>query len=444
MTIKMLGDREQVQSIEAGDTIELLRRSLPKAEMPEVLTSQRQKDPRDQKIAALFRDGNAEEAFAMKRKDGTARLIEGDYDQVVEKIADFYMARNDRLRAKDPSLSVTLTTLTNTDAAAISRAIRQRLKARGEIGEDGTVHKAVTYKGDKPDYFDLPIATGDKLRLYRKTMTDIDGKLGSIGNNGDIVEVMAKSKDGLVLRNARGLEAHVAWKRLADHQTGRLLLGFGRVFTIDAAQGMSTKGEHINALPHGTTGSTGFKTYTGESRATGQTHTLISKAAVLSAVKLSKALGDATPISEADLWQRIAKDTSDKSYKGLATDLVSQARAGRKQTIAGGLSSHHRIENAALKIPDLGHKILKSVEASLAGDSFQRQRTVLKDMVQRSAGALNELAQLLKDILMRSQFNPPADRTTPAPSSRSSLHHPDQVPKSDPAPPRPRSPAPGL
>ena len=34
MTIKMLGDREQVQSIEAGDTIELLRRVLPKPSMP--------------------------------------------------------------------------------------------------------------------------------------------------------------------------------------------------------------------------------------------------------------------------------------------------------------------------------------------------------------------------------------------------------------------------
>ena len=29
MTIKMLGDREQAQAIEAGDSIELLRRALP-------------------------------------------------------------------------------------------------------------------------------------------------------------------------------------------------------------------------------------------------------------------------------------------------------------------------------------------------------------------------------------------------------------------------------
>ena len=73
MTIKMLGDREQVQSIEAGDTIALLKRVLPKSAMPEVLTAVRQKNDRDRKIAALFRDGKAETALAMKREDGTAR-----------------------------------------------------------------------------------------------------------------------------------------------------------------------------------------------------------------------------------------------------------------------------------------------------------------------------------------------------------------------------------
>jgi AAA domain len=34
MTIKMLADREQVQSIEAGDTIALLKRVLPKTPSP--------------------------------------------------------------------------------------------------------------------------------------------------------------------------------------------------------------------------------------------------------------------------------------------------------------------------------------------------------------------------------------------------------------------------
>jgi hypothetical protein len=156
--------------------------------------------------------------------------------------------------------------------------------------------------------------------MYRKTVAEIDGKRATIGNNGDIVEVVRKTAAGLVLRNARGQTAEIDWKRLSDPKTGRLLLGFGHAFTIDAAQGMSTKGEHINALPHGTAATSAFKTYTAESRATGRTHTLISKAAVHAAVQRSRALGDVTPMTEDDLWKEVAKNASERPYKALALD----------------------------------------------------------------------------------------------------------------------------
>jgi hypothetical protein len=174
------------------------------------------------------------------------------------------------------------------------------------------VYKAVIYRGDKPEFFDLPIATGDRLRMYRKTVAQIDGRRATIGNNGDIVEVMGKTPAGLVLRNERGQTAEIDWKRLSDQKTRRLLLGFGRALTIDAAQGMSTKGEHINALPRGTGTVSAFKTYTVESRATGRTHTLISKTAVHAAVQRSRARGDVTPMIEEDLWKRVAQDASAK------------------------------------------------------------------------------------------------------------------------------------
>ena len=247
MTIKMLGDREQVdreqvQSIEAGDTIALLKRVLPKTALPQVLTAVRQTNDRDRKIASLFRDGEAAKAFSMKREDGTARLLEGDTEQVVRQIADLYIERDDALKTQDPSCGVTLTTLTNAEAADISRAIRERLKARGEIGTDEAVYKVVVYRGDKPEFFDLPIATGDRLRMYRKTVAQIDGRRATIGNNGDIVEVMGKTAAGLILRNARGQTAELDWKRLSDQRTRRLLLGFGRAFTIDAAHGREHEG----------------------------------------------------------------------------------------------------------------------------------------------------------------------------------------------------------
>ena len=58
-----------------------------------------------------------------------------------------------------------------------------------------------------------------------------------------------------------------------------MLLGLGHALTIDAAQGL-TSDEHINALPRGTSGVTGFTSYVAESRARGTTWTLISEGAL--------------------------------------------------------------------------------------------------------------------------------------------------------------------
>ena len=133
-TLKGLGDREQVQAIEAGDTIEIMRRALPKEAMSELLSTVRQETARGREIAGLFREGKAEEALAMKREDGTVRLLGGDQDEVVGRIADLYMQRRDALRASGAKRGVTISALTNQDAADISRAVRERMQARGELG----------------------------------------------------------------------------------------------------------------------------------------------------------------------------------------------------------------------------------------------------------------------------------------------------------------------
>ena len=135
MTIKGLGDRDQAQAIEAGNSIEILRRALPKEAQPEILTTIRQVSARDREIAGLFREGKAADALGMKRADGTARLIGGDQDQVVDRIADFYLRRRDLLRASGSTRGITISVLTNEDAADISRAVRAKLKQRGEMGE---------------------------------------------------------------------------------------------------------------------------------------------------------------------------------------------------------------------------------------------------------------------------------------------------------------------
>src|SRR5208283_6088461 len=221
MTIKMLGDREQAQAIEAGDAIEILRRALPPESLPGLLTTIRQATRRGREIAGLFREGDAEKALAMKRADGHALLAGGDRDQVIAQIADLYIRRRDVLIASGSKRGITVSAPTNEDAADISRAIRQRLKERGEIAADEVVYRAVDQRGQ---IYDLPIAAGDRLRLFRRTWGTIDGREQQVGNNGDIVEVLGHNADGLRLGTKDGRVAEVEWRRFSDCETGRLLI----------------------------------------------------------------------------------------------------------------------------------------------------------------------------------------------------------------------------
>ena len=408
MTIKALGDREQAQAIEAGDTIEIVRRALPKAELPELLTTVRQETERGRTIAGLFRGvelgpyatlkerqehrvAEVSTALDMKRVDGTALLVGGDQDQVVGHIADLYMQRRDHLRASGSKRDVTVSVPTNEDAADVSRAIRERLKARGEIGADEVAYKAIDQRGET---YALPIATGDRLRLYRRTWARIDGRGGSIGNNGDVVEVLGRTETGLTLRSKDGRVGEVEWRRLSDPKTGRLLLGFGHALTIDAAQGM-TSGEHIAAFPRGTAGITAFKAYVAESRSRGATWTMISEAAVHEAEKRSRALGDASPITADGLWKRVAADMASKPYKALGIDLAQAARANLERAVDAFISQSHRLQTMDAEGRNPGQVMRRHVRDLAADRAVAGHGAALNGAMRRNDDALQGVGQEL-------------------------------------------------
>jgi hypothetical protein len=300
-----------------------------------------------------------QQALAMKRKDGTAWFVGGDQDQVIGRIANFYMERRDALTAAGSKRGITVSALTNADTADLSRAIRDRMKARGELGDDERIYEAIDQRGEQ---YAIPIATGDKLRLFRRTWAEIDGKGGSIGNNGDIVEVVGRMASGLVLRDKEGRVGEVEWRRLEDQKTGRLLVGFGHAMTIDAAQGI-TSDEHINALPRGTAGMTGFTAYVAESRARGTTWTMISDEATFDAVRSRRALGDMAPINAEDMWNKVAMDMAAKPYKALGTDLLQAVREDREMAMQTFMQTGHKLETMELEGRNLGREVRDRMQA---------------------------------------------------------------------------------
>ncbi|KXV79270.1 conjugal transfer protein TraA, partial [Gluconobacter japonicus] len=221
-------------AIEAGDAVELLLRVMPKEARPELLSTIRQKSARGRQIASMFRSpgrdlsqtedeqkradiARAREAIDMKRKDGTIRLVGGDHDQVVEQIADLYLRRRDMLTQAGSERGITMSAPTNEDVMDLSRAVRDRLRKRGEIGQAEIVKAAIDQRGVT---YELPLAVGDRVRLFAKTSVRMETVHGrrwrDLGSNGDFTTVKGWSDEGLVLQNAKGREGLVPWTRLAD------------------------------------------------------------------------------------------------------------------------------------------------------------------------------------------------------------------------------------
>ena len=357
-TIRSMGDREQCQSIEAASAAEIIARELPEAALPRIMETIRQRTPEQREIATLFREGKAEEALKRKRALGAAQLVGGDYDQVVARIADRFIVRRDEGVAKGWTKGVAISALTNQDAAEISKAVRERLKARGEIAAGEVVYQAVDNRGRR---YDLPVAIGDRHRLFRRTSAAINGHYEPIGNNGDVVEIVGWWADGLRLKAQDGRVGDVRWQNLKDPETGRLMLGYGYCLTIDAAQGL-TSSWLIDALPRGTAGITAYKAYVAESRHVEGCETLISEGALRQDVYLARPLGDPRPITEEDLWKRAANDMSAKPQKALGIDLLRHVLDNQEALIDDMMRIDARLDDMQRAGRNLPEEIFGRVE----------------------------------------------------------------------------------
>jgi len=445
--IRALGDREQCQAIEASSAVEIMARVLPSEALPELLATVRQKSERTREIADLFRKGRAAEALDRKREDGTAMLVGGDYDQVVGRIANFYLERRDALRGAGSTRKVTVSALTNADAAEISKAIRGRLKARGELGADEAIHAAIDNGGEQ---YELPIAAGDRFRLYKKTSATIDGRYGFIGANGHVVEVVRRAEDGLVLRDKDGRVGHVQWRRLRDRDTGRLLLGYGHCMTVDSAQGI-TSGEHINALPRGSAGITAFTGYVAESRHEHAAWTMVGEWAERETERMSRPLGDQREITEADLWARTAKNMAAKPYKSLGIDLVDKLQHEEDAVHDRFIRSDLRIQRQQAEGRELGAEFadwqqdrairrvlepqIEALDLAIRRNSevIEGFRTAVADSLRELGRRMERALRMLEQQVRRARLAMPA----PAPQPPVPLAAPDRPQPDVPAPSAP-------
>ena len=320
-----LGDDKQCQSIEAGPIIDLTRRALGRGQVPEILTTLRQQSARERAIVGLLREGRAREAIAMKREDRTAEMVPGSYNDAVLRVARLYAER-----LRETGQAPTISAPTNMDAHRISVAIREERRARGEVGPDLRQLRAVDQEGRE---YDMPLAAGDRVRLFKSTGARFaDGRGGSIGRNGSVLEVQAVDDAGILAKALRtGREGRIAWSSLAD-TAGRIRLAYGDVLTINTAQG-STADEHIYAFPGGSRAVNGLKAYTAGTRHRRQAWLITSQGAERREISQRRPLNDRRPIGPDDEWANVARNLSAQPAKDAAIAFLESAGTVRRGTV---------------------------------------------------------------------------------------------------------------
>ena len=327
-SIVAIGDDKQAQAIEAGSTIELIRRALGTEAVPELESSVRQLRERDRETSLLFRAGQAEAAIERLREDGHAVLVSGSRRHAVEAVADLWQSRQ-QANAGREGYTLTVSAPTNSDAQTISAAIRERRRAAGDLGRDQVEVSAVDQNGAT---YDLPLAIGDHVRLFARTPASFKGKGGNIGNNGSVLSVERIEADGVQLRNAKGSSGFVKWETLRDPKSDRIRLAYGDVITIDAIQS-ATSTEHINAMVSGSQAVQSFKGYVAQSRSRETTWLVAADGPERSEIMTRRALGNVEPISESDVWANVGRNLSRQPEKELATALLEAAHTVNVGTV---------------------------------------------------------------------------------------------------------------
>ena len=206
------GDPRQYQSIKAGPVIDLLCRALGSEVVPELLTTLRQQTERECETSLMLREGQAAEALARKREDGTAQLVPGGARQAAERGAALWQARQ-AANAHDPSYTLTVSAPTNAEARAVASAICEGKRGAGELGPDQVVLDACDQNGVA---YALSLAVGDRVRLFdRVNSACADKSRGLIGNNGSVLEVRGADRAGdhaaqCLVPGRRGALGHAA------------------------------------------------------------------------------------------------------------------------------------------------------------------------------------------------------------------------------------------
>ena len=376
----MIGDPKQMQAVEAGPVIELLRRALGADKVPELGTSVRQKAAEERETVLMFRNGQTEEAVRRKDANGTLRIMPGGYEEAVEHVAVLWRQRREANRER-PGFTISVSAPSNEEAHDVSLAIRQYRRTMGEIGANQITVTATDGAGERE--YELALAVGDRVRLFRRTNAKFTetSTVGNIGRNGSVLEIIAVDAAGLTMRNGAGREGVVAWETLRDGPSGRIQLAYGDALTTNTAQG-TTVTEHIHAMPRGSKLVSAFGAYTSGSRHRDQSFIVTSEGAERAEIIARRPLGDQREIQRGDLMNNVVRNFAQQPQKEAAMALIEGAARLRRGAVQAAQIAHQtaeargtaREQHSMLRERLMRHRTARALGEKLPGLAAQLRR----------------------------------------------------------------------
>ncbi len=409
----MIGDPKQMQAVEAGPVIELLRQALGAGKVPELGSSVRQKAEEERETVLMFRNGQTEEAVRRKDANGTLQIVPGGYEEAVARVAGLWRKRLEANRDR-PDFSISVSAPSNAEAHDISLAIRQQRRIMGDIGPDRITVKATDGAGARE--YELALAVGDRVRLFRRTNAKFTetGTVGNIGRNGSVLEIIALDAAGLTLRNGAGREGAVAWDTLHDEASGRVQLAYGDALTTNTAQG-TTVTEHIHAMPAGTKLVSAFGAYTSGSRHREQSFIVTSEGAERAEVIARRPLGDRREIGRGDLLNNIIRNFAQSPEKEAALALIDRA-VGLRRGAVQAMQRVHRAAESRGDARDQPSMLAEGVMSRRVAQAFAEILPGLAAQLRRHGVALArvarigaEVAELLSRVARRPLVSPQSE-----------------------------------
>ena len=391
--IVAIGDPKQMQSVEAGAVVDLLRKGLGEKAIPVLETSVRQVEKEERETTLMFRNGETADAVQRKAENGTLRVTPGGYDEAVQSVVTLWQQRREA-NADRERYSISISAPTNHDAHQISIAMRAKRRDLGEVGADQINVPAIGQGGSNAKTYDLPLGKGDRVRLFERTNARFldTNKGGNIGRNGTVLEVARIDAEGLVLRTKEGREGLVKWDSLSDKQSGRVRLAYGDVLTTNTSQG-ATVTEHIFAVPGGSRQVNAFGAYTSGSRHREQTFIVTSDGAERQEVVARRPLGDKRQVRETDVIENVARNFARQPVKESSLALLERANNLRVGTVQAMQATKQRLEQRQVE-----GKPQSTLAATLQGKRDSGRARGPQPTLEATATERRDLMQRLKDI----------------------------------------------